>query len=94
LSGIIERRSTTTEEDTMGFFASLFGGKKLAEMTVEDVAARLGAERFFVIDNNGPGSWQKRHVPGAKNLDPGGFSVADLPADKEATLVFYCSGPL
>lgn len=78
----------------MGFFGSLFGGKKLSELSVDEVAARLGRERFFVIDNNGPGSWAKRHVPAAKNLDPGKFSAADLPADKEATLVFYCSGPL
>jgi rhodanese-related sulfurtransferase len=63
-------------------------------MSVDEVVARLGDARFFVIDNNGPGSWQKRHVPGAKNLDPGQFTATDLPADKEATLVFYCSGPL
>jgi rhodanese-related sulfurtransferase len=78
----------------VGIFGSLFGGKKLAQLSVDEVAARLGGEGFFVIDNNGPGSWQKRHVPGAKNLDPGTFGAADLPTDKMATLVFYCSGPL
>ncbi len=40
------------------------------------------------------GSWQKQHVPGAKNLDPATFGADDLPANKQATLVFYCSGPM
>jgi rhodanese-related sulfurtransferase len=30
-------------------------------------------------------------VPGALNLDPVAYSANDLPADKDATVVFYCS---
>ncbi len=63
------------------------------EMTVEQVAKRLGQKSFFVIDNNNRGRWAAGHVPGAKNLNPGEFTQADLPSDKTATLVFYCAGP-
>jgi rhodanese-related sulfurtransferase len=65
----------------------------LSEMTVEQVAKRLGQKNFFVIDNNNRGRWAAGHVPGAKNLNAGEFTQADLPSDKSATLVFYCAGP-
>lgn len=77
----------------MGILDRLFGDHTLPELGVDEVAARLGQPDFHVFDNNGPRSYEKVHVPGAKRLDPGAFTEADLPADKNATLVFYCSGP-
>jgi rhodanese-related sulfurtransferase len=77
----------------MGFIGNLIAGGKVSELTVDDVAARLGQPGFHVFDNNGHGSWLKGHVPGALHLDAGSFVAGDLPADKSATLVFYCSGP-
>ena len=65
----------------------------IPELTVGEVAARLGQPGFHVFDNNGEGRWKRSHVPGAKNLNPYTFEATDLPADKSATLVFYCSGP-
>ena len=65
----------------------------LRELTVAEVAARLGEPGFHVIDNNGAGRWKRSHVPGAKNLNAHTFDASDLPADKSATLVFYCAGP-
>ncbi len=65
----------------------------LPELTVSDVAAQLGQPGFFVFDNNGHGRWKRSHVPGAKNLNAYSFGPGDLPADRTATLVFYCSGP-
>jgi rhodanese-related sulfurtransferase len=44
-----------------------------------------------VIDVNAPLSWSTNRVPGAINLDPLAFKANDLPADKNASLVFYCS---
>jgi rhodanese-related sulfurtransferase len=65
----------------------------LPELTVADVAARLGQPGFHVFDNNGRGRWKRSHVPGAKNLNAHLYEASELPSDKTATLVFYCSGP-
>ena len=65
----------------------------IPELTVSEVAARLGQPGFFVFDNNGPGRYSRSHVPGAKNLDAHDYDASALPADKHAMLVFYCSGP-
>lgn len=65
----------------------------IAELTIAEVAARLGEPGFHVIDNNGAGRWKRGHVPGALNLNPHLYAASDLPPDKGATLVFYCSGP-
>ena len=65
----------------------------IRELSVSDVAARLGQPGFFVYDNNGRGRWQRGHVPGAAHLNPYDYAADALPPDKAATLVFYCSGP-
>jgi hypothetical protein len=65
----------------------------IPELTIDQVAARLGQPGFYVFDNNGAGRWKRSHVPGAKNLNPYNFEASELPPDKNATLVFYCSGP-
>jgi rhodanese-related sulfurtransferase len=43
------------------------------------------------VDVNPRHGWVKARVPGALNLDPAAFAEGDLPADKDAMLVFYCS---
>jgi hypothetical protein len=65
----------------------------IPELTVDEVAARLGQPGFHVYDNNGHGRWKRSHVPGARHLNPYDFDRHDLPEDASATLVFYCSGP-
>lgn len=65
----------------------------IPELSVAEVASRLGQPDFFVFDNNGSGRWKRSHVPGAKNLNAYSYDVGALPSDKSATLVFYCSGP-
>jgi hypothetical protein len=65
----------------------------IPELTVQEVAARLGQPGFHVYDNNGPARWKRSHVPGAKNLNAYSFDRGELPEDAGATLVFYCSGP-
>jgi hypothetical protein len=65
----------------------------IPELSVADVAARLGQPDFHVFDNNGQGRWKRSHVPGAKNLNAHLYEASALPADKSATLVFYSSGP-
>ncbi|MBA3820504.1 MAG: hypothetical protein H0X17_16560 [Deltaproteobacteria bacterium] len=65
----------------------------LLDLSVAEVAARLGQPGFHVFDNNGLGRWKRSHVPGAKHLNPHLFEASDLPPDRTATLVFYCTGP-
>ena len=65
----------------------------IPELSVADVAARLGQPGFFVFDNNGAARWARSHVPGAKNVNAYDYPASELPADTSATLVFYCSGP-
>lgn len=66
---------------------------EIPELTVAEVAAKIGQPGFFVFDNNGAGRWKRGHVPGAKNLNAYNYDPGELPADKDATLVFDCSGP-
>jgi rhodanese-related sulfurtransferase len=65
----------------------------IPELSIADVAARIGQPDFFVYDNNGHGRWKRSHVPTAKHLNAYTFGESELPPDKTATLVFYCAGP-
>jgi len=67
-------------------FAAEFGS-----LTVREVSARLKEKNFFVFDNNNYQRFQQGHVPGARWLNPYSVQPNDLPADKSATLVFYCA---
>jgi rhodanese-related sulfurtransferase len=71
--------------------AMLMGLKSLSPA---DVQRLLQDGKARVYDVNSDPSWHKAHVPGAVHLDSEGYGAADLPADKEAALVFYCSNPL
>lgn len=60
------------------------------ELTVEEVAARIGKPGVHLFDNNHREEWEKGHLPTASWLDYNSMTAADLPADKDATLIFYC----
>jgi len=64
----------------------------LATISPTDLRAKLPSLSIF--DVNSLSSWREAHVPGARHLDPDGFEAADLPAPRDAAIVFYCSGPL
>lgn len=65
--------------------------KGFGELSVAEVAKRRTEPGFYIYDNNYKEAFAKGHVPGAKWLDPREMTAKDLPADKEATLVFYCA---
>lgn len=47
--------------------------------------------RVVVVDNNTEARWAGGHVPGAINLDPADYELADLGTDDlDAPVVFYC----
>jgi hypothetical protein len=65
---------------------------ELKPLTVDEVATRIAAHdgKTFIFDDNPKESWVKAHVPGAKWLDDESVTADALPADKAATLIFYC----
>ena len=69
--------------------AQLMGLKTISPAALNEQLAQA-----TVLDVNAPGSWARARVPGARALDAAAFTERDLPADKEALLVFYCSNPL
>jgi rhodanese-related sulfurtransferase len=69
-------------------FARLMG---LSTISPRDLHQAMQAGPVAAIDVNSRQSWIKARVPGALNLDPVAYSANDLPADKDATVVFYCS---
>jgi rhodanese-related sulfurtransferase len=69
---------------------------QLKTLTVDDVAARITASNSntFVFDDNNHDRYRKGHLPGAKWIATSEPTAADLPADKGATLIFYCANEL
>ena len=61
-----------------------------SSLTPQEVSARLKQKNVYVFDNNAPEDYKTAHVPGAKWLDPSSYDPKSLPADKSATLIFYC----
>jgi len=73
-------------------FARLMGLKTISPDGLHQLMQQPA--RVAVIDVNSRQSWMKAHVPGAINLDPIAYKDAELPDDKNAMLVFYCSNPM
>jgi hypothetical protein len=63
------------------------------EMTLDDVEKRIAQKdgRTFVFDANPKEVYDKRHVPGAVYVPDEGVTASLLPADRSATLIFYCA---
>jgi rhodanese-related sulfurtransferase len=71
-------------------FAMLMGLRGISPRDLHDCMMQ-GA--ITVIDVNARHSWLKARVPGALNLTSE-FDEAQLPKDRAAPIVFYCSNPL
>lgn len=72
-------------------FARLMG---LSTISPRELQQRMQHEPVTAIDVNSRQSWLSARVPRAIHLDPLTFQATDLPADREASLVFYCSNVL
>ena len=59
-------------------------------LTPQELFAKLKQKNVYVFDNNDTSVYNEAHVPGAKWLHPSEYDAKSLPADKNATLVFYC----
>jgi rhodanese-related sulfurtransferase len=66
----------------------------LKTVAPDELRSRIGEGRVTVFDVNSLESWREGHVPGARHLDPMSYRAPDLPPDKDATVVFYCSNSM
>ncbi len=61
-------------------------------ISVEEVQGMLGQQGVVVVDANVPEIFAEHHLPGA--LHAGSKQLAALPpGDRDARLVFHCTGP-
>jgi rhodanese-related sulfurtransferase len=89
--GTSSTASTSTTETSGTESADAF-----AVVTVEDVAAGIApdaATHLAVYDANDRETYEAGHVPGATWVHYDSVTVADLPGDTAAPVVFYCGGP-
>jgi hypothetical protein len=68
-------------------------GEPFREASVDEVAALLGRPDVLVVDANATEVFEQAHLPGAVHVNAVRFTAAQLPADRGATLVFYCKNP-
>lgn len=75
--------------------APVFAGDKLKEISAEDVNAKLGKDKDFVVVDSRGGKWFDGEViKGAVNLPADktdAASLAKIAPAKDTTLVFYCT---
>ena len=60
-------------------------------LTVDEVSALIAQHAASIYDANNHDRYVKSHVPTAKWVDPDEMKAADLPPQKDRTLVFYCA---
>ena len=64
------------------------------DVTIPEVKKAIAEGKATVIDVNGSQSYQKGHVPGAKDYAAISKDLAKvLPSDKGALVIAYCGGP-
>ena len=63
-------------------------------LSIKQVEKLLGKTGVHVYDGNTLETYAKGHLPGAVNLHSGDIKEGVLPAEKGATLVFYCQNTL
>ncbi len=64
-----------------------------ASLTPDEVEKLVGAPGAKIFDANGRDTFDKGHVPGATWIAFDQVTAKDLPADRDARVVFYCKNP-
>jgi rhodanese-related sulfurtransferase len=59
-------------------------------LTIDQVSDLIAKHDVAVFDNNSLDRYKQSHLPGAKWVSFKDVKASDLPADKQAKLVFYC----
>lgn len=73
--------------------AALFGRDFFQTINMAEVSRIMKKPGVALLDVNVQEVWEKHHIPGAVHIDSPDIARF-LPADKSATLIFYCAGPL
>lgn len=60
--------------------------------TAQALKAMMAAEDVLLIHAFDAEDYATRHIPGAVNVDYEKMAPSMLPADKDKTMVFYCTG--
>jgi 3-mercaptopyruvate sulfurtransferase SseA len=68
-----------------------FGRLSIDELEARMAAAKAGQIKLAVYDNNARERFDRSHIAGAKWVSFDKVTAADLPPEKDATLVFYCA---
>jgi len=89
MTGACKKEDAVKEEG--GQEKDVFGSLTVDEVETRLKATRDGKDKLFVYDNNGRERYAQSHVPSARWVDFKSVKVEDLPADKDAALVFYCA---
>jgi rhodanese-related sulfurtransferase len=71
-------------------FVAYGNSEGFGSLTPHEVAAKLKEKNVYVFDNNHLDVFKAGHVPRAKWLNPSEYEAKELPANKNATLIFYC----
>ncbi|MBO6794217.1 MAG: rhodanese-like domain-containing protein [Balneolaceae bacterium] len=66
----------------------------LKTISPKDLHGAIEQKSVHVYDLNAPHVYKSGHVPGAVHLNHETFDGSELPYDKKADLVFYCSNPM
>jgi len=59
-------------------------------LTIDQVNELIAKKDGYIFDNNSKATYAKGHVPTAKWVAFNDLTADDLPANKDAKLVFYC----
>ena len=71
-------------------FAAHGNSEGFKSLTPLEVVAKLKEKNVYVFDNNDLDVFKAGHLPHAKRLNPSDYAAKELPANKNATLIFYC----
>jgi rhodanese-related sulfurtransferase len=72
---------------------ALFARDFFQPINMAEVFRIMKKNGVTLLDVNVQEVWEKHHIPGAVHIDSPDIAKF-LPADKKATLIFYCAGPL
>ena len=74
------------------FFCVL--GSPFGDISIYELEKAIDQKKVAILDVNGPGSFNKGHIPGSIEFSSNQNRLASLlPQDKSTLVVAYCGGP-